>query len=97
MAQIDAQIAALDAEKKQLEEAKKGKKEEEVPQADKDKLADVEKNLSAERGKKNAVYASFAAQNDTVKQLIDLALLQNGMLKGEALNKFVKRSISLIK
>ena len=97
VAQIDAQIAALDAEKKQLEEAKKGKKEEEVPQADKDKLADVEKNLSAERGKKNAVYAGFAAQNDTVKQLIDLALLQNGMLKGEALNKFVKRSISLIK
>ncbi|MGI6219511.1 MAG: molecular chaperone HtpG [Bacteroidaceae bacterium] len=97
VAKIDATISSLDAEKKQLEEAKKGKKDEEVPQADKDKLADVEKNISAEREKKNALYAGFAAKSDTVKQLIDLALLQNGMLKGEALSKFIKRSIDLIK
>ncbi len=96
VARIDGIISSLDAEKKQLEEAKKGKKDEEIPQADKDKLADVEKNIAAEREKKNALYADFAAQNNTVKQLIDLALLQNGMLKGEALSRFIKRSIDLI-
>lgn len=46
---------------------------------------------------KEGIFADYAAKNKVVRQLIDLALLQNGMLKGEALNNFVKRSIDLIK
>ena len=94
---IDEKIKALVDEKKRLEESKKDKKEEEIPQADKDKLADVEKTLADEKQKKETLFSEYATKNTTVKQLIDLALLQNGMLKGEALNRFVKRSIDLIK
>jgi molecular chaperone HtpG len=90
---IEEAIAALTTEKTALETAKKDKKEEEIPQADKDKLADVEKQLTAERDKKQSLYAHFAADNTTVKQLIDLALLQTGLLRGEALTRFVKRSL----
>jgi molecular chaperone HtpG len=55
------------------------------------------KQVEALKSKKNDVYTRFATDNKVVKQLIDLALLQNGMLKGEALNNFVKRSIEMIK
>ena len=51
----------------------------------------------AEKDKKTAVIAEYASKNSIVHQLIDLALLQNGMLKGEALDKFLKRSVDLIK
>jgi UDP-N-acetylmuramate--alanine ligase len=59
-------------------------------------LADVEKKIADEKSKKEALLSKYAAGNKVVHQLIDLALLQNGMLKGEALNNFVKRSIELI-
>ena len=53
--------------------------------------------MQAEKDKKNAVIADYAKGNSIVHQLIDLALLQNGMLKGEALDRFLKRSVDLIK
>ena len=59
--------------------------------------ADCEKAVEEQKHKKEEVLSSFAAGNDIVHQLIDLALLQNGMLKGEALDKFLKRSVDLIK
>ena len=59
--------------------------------------AECEKALQEQKDKKQSVLSSFAADNDIVHQLIDLALLQNGMLKGEALDKFLKRSVDLIK
>ncbi|MBQ2969294.1 MAG: hypothetical protein IJE15_02750 [Bacteroidaceae bacterium] len=46
---------------------------------------------------REAVFADFAKDNNVLHQLIDLALLQNGMLKGEALSRFIKRSVDLIK
>ena len=64
-----------------------------------DKKADLEKNESSAkelREKKDAIVSKFAAGNDTVKQLIDIALLGNGLLKGEALSNFLKRSVSLL-
>ena len=94
---IEAEITSLNDKRKSLEKAKEGKKDEEIPQADIDALADVTKKLDDERKKKEEVYANYAKGNQIVHQLIDLALLQNGMLKGEALNNFVKRSVELIK
>ena len=56
----------------------------------------MNKKLDELKSKKEAVFAGYASKNKVVRQLIDLALLQNNMLKGEALNNFVKRSIELI-
>ena len=80
-----------------LKKSHEGKKDEEIPTAEKDELTDLNKKWDELKAKKDAVYADYAAKNPVIKQLIDLALLQNGMLKGEALDKFVKRSIDLIK
>ena len=80
-----------------LKKSHEGKKEEEIPVAEKDELTELDKKWDELKTKKEAVLTGYAAQNPVVRQLIDLALLQNGMLKGEALNNFVKRSIELIK
>ena len=80
-----------------LKKSHEGKKDEEIPTAEKDELSELDKKWDELKMKKEAVLAGYAAQNPVVRQLIDLALLQNGMLKGEALNNFVKRSIELIK
>ena len=71
-------------------------KYDEIPQADKDALNEVEKKIADEKSKKDAVLSKYAGNNKVVRQLIDLALLQNNMLKGEALTNFVKRSIEMI-
>ena len=81
----------------ELKKSHEGKKDEEIPTAEKDELNELDKKWNELKTKKEAVLAGYAAQNPVVRQLIDLALLQNGMLKGEALNNFVKRSIELIK
>ena len=73
------------------------KKYDELTQEDKDQKAEAEKAVNEQKEKKNALLADYAKQNSVVHQLIDLALLQNGMLKGEALDKFLKRSVDLIK
>ncbi|MCQ2608142.1 MAG: molecular chaperone HtpG [Bacteroidales bacterium] len=96
LAKVDSEIAPLKAEKTQLEEAKKDKKDEEIPAADKEKLDAVSKQiLELERKKQDALKA-YGKENQKVKQLIDLALISNNMLKGEALESFVKRSLSLL-
>lgn len=94
---IDAELAQKKTEQDKLEEAKKGKKEEEIPQSDKEKLDDIEKAISALEENKRQKLTGFGKENKLAKQLVDLALLANGMLKGESLDKFVKRSVELIK
>ena len=79
-----------------LQKKQEGKKEEDIPTSEKDELKDVNTKLDELKIKKEAVFAGYASKNKVVRQLIDLALLQNNMLKGEALNNFVKRSIELI-
>lgn len=79
-----------------LKKKQEGKKEEEIPTAEKDELNELNAKLDELNHKKNALFTTYAAENKVVRQLIDLALLQNNMLKGEALNNFVKRSIELI-
>lgn len=93
---IEAEIATLNKRHADLEKAQEGKKSDEIPQAEKDELSEVDKKLSDEKSKKEAVLGQYAGGNKVVRQLIDLALLQNNMLKGEALTNFVKRSIELI-
>ena len=94
---IDSEIKGLEARKAVLEQSKAGKKDDEIPQDEKDDLAKTEKDITAQKDARKKVLADYAQKNDLVHQLIDLALLQNGMLRGEALDKFLSRSISMIK
>ncbi|MCS2232020.1 molecular chaperone HtpG [Phocaeicola vulgatus] len=93
---IEAEMTSLNKRHDELHKAQEGKKADEIPQAEKDKLSDVEKKLADEKTKKEAVLGEYAGGNKVIRQLIDLTLLQNNMLKGEALTNFVKRSIELI-
>ena len=94
---IDEKKATLESRRKELYDARTGKKEDEVSQSEKDELFEVEKEITAAKSEKEGILAEYAAGNDTIKQLIDITLLQNNMLTGEALNNFVKRSIELMK
>ncbi len=86
----------LHSSKDEIEKANKSKKEEEVSQEDKDRLADLNKKLEDLESKREQRLKKFAENSKLVKQLIDLALLSNNMLKGEDLSRFVKRSIELM-
>ena len=93
---IEAEMTSLNKRHDELHKSQEGKKADEISQAEKDELSDVEKKLADEKTKKEAVLGEYAGSNKVIRQLIDLALLQNNMLKGEALTNFVKRSIELI-
>jgi len=93
---IDADIAGLSAKRDAINQSNKDKKWDEIPQESKDELTKAEKDIDAAREKKRGLVADWAKDNKVVHQLIDLALLQNGLLRGEALNAFVKRSVDLI-
>ena len=97
LAPIDEKIATLEHRRKELYDARKDKKEGDIPQSEKDEMNEVEKNITGAKSDKEAVLAAYAAENNTVRQLIDITLLQNNMLTGEALNNFVKRSIDMMK
>ena len=79
-----------------LREAQNKKKPEEITEAEKEDMTNTNKKLDELREQRNQVLATYAAGNPIVSQLIDLALLGNGMLKGEALSRFIKRSVTLI-
>jgi molecular chaperone HtpG len=87
----------LSEEQQLLEKAKEGKKEEEVPQSEKDQMEDVNKKLNELEDKRIEMLKKHGKGQKLVKQLIDLALLANNQLKGEELAAFVKRSVELIK
>ena len=96
--QLDKNLAEVNSLSRTIGQLmKEGKKEEDIPTSEKDELKDVNKKLDELKIKKEAVFAGYASKNKVVRQLIDLALLQNNMLKGEALNNFVKRSIEIIR
>ncbi len=80
-----------------MHQSQNGKKPEEISQEEKDDLKNTEQSIEEQSTKKNGIIAAYAAGNKVVHQLIDLALLQNGMLKGAALDSFLKRSVDLIK
>ena len=94
---IRSEIKGLQAREAVLRQEQGKKKPEEVTQNEKDELKNTEDELTKQRNEKNSVIADYAKNNNTIHQLIDLALLQNGLLKGAALDKFIKRSVDLIK
>ena len=94
---IDAELKGLHARQSVLRDQENKKKPEEVTQEEKDELSKCDKDISSEQQKRTDVIAGYAKGNDKVHQLIDLALLQNGLLRGEALVKFIQRSVDLIK
>ncbi len=93
---IDSELKGLKARQDALRQAQKDKKAEEITQEEKDELKAAGDAIHEQMENRKKVLADYAAGNDIVHQLIDLALLQNGMLKGPALDAFVKRSVSLI-
>ena len=96
VAPIQQEMNDVDKRRNELKDKQKGKKDEEISTAEKDEVNGLDQKWEELKTKKDEVFAGYAAKNKVVRQLIDLALLQNGMLKGEALNNFVKRSIELI-
>jgi molecular chaperone HtpG len=97
LAPFEAKLQELKTRRDALKESHKGKKDEEIPQAEKEELEAIDKQSSEATESKKAVVSSYAVNNPEVRQLIDLALLANNLLKGEALSNFVKRSIQLMK
>ena len=94
---VESELKGLEARLAALHQSQNGKKQEEISQEEKDDVKKTESALEEQRTKKNNIIATYAAGNKVVHQLIDLALLQNGMLKGAALDSFLKRSVDLIK
>jgi molecular chaperone HtpG len=94
---IEGEIKGQEARLAALNQQTEGKKPEEITQEIKDDKANTQKAIDEQKEKKENVLRGFAEKNDVIHQLIDLALLQNGMLKGEALDKFLQRSVELIK
>lgn len=93
---VDSEIKGLEARLAALRKTQNGKKPEEITQEEKDDVKNTEKSVAEQRDKKKQIIADYAKDNRIVHQLIDLALLQNGMLKGAALDSFLKRSVDLI-
>lgn len=94
---VESELKGLEARLAALRQSQNGKKQVEISQEEKDDVKNTESALEEQRTKKSNIIATYAAGNKVVHQLIDLALLQNGMLKGAALDSFLKRSVDLIK
>jgi molecular chaperone HtpG len=94
---ILSELKGLNARLQVLNQEQSKKKYDELTQEEKDDKSNTQKAIDEQNSKKKAVIADYAKDNSIVHQLIDLALLQNGMLKGEALDRFLKRSVDLIK
>ena len=93
---IESEIKGQEARLAVLRQERDKKKADEMTQEEKDDIAATEKAINEQRDKKKEVIAGYAKDNAVIHQLIDLALLRNGMLKGAALDAFLKRSLELI-
>ena len=93
---INHDIKEKNDELEKLRKENESKKEEEVPVEQKARITGLESELSGLRKEEESIVADFGEKDKTLRQLIDLALLSNNMLKGEALNNFIKRSTSLL-
>ena len=90
------ELKTVNQEIERLQEAKKDKKDDEIPVADKEALKHAEEKAKELRAKESDILKTYADQTPLVRQLVDLALLSNNMLKGEALSKFIKRSVEML-
>ena len=96
VAPVESEMAGTEARRRELRKTHEGKKDEEIATAEKDELSALDKKIEELKTQKEGIYADHAAKDVKISQLIDLALLQNGLLKGEPLSRFIKRSIELI-
>lgn len=97
LAPVEAELKGLEARHAALESAFKDKKEEEISADDREMLKQCNDSISEQKQKEKEIFSTYAKGNRTISQLLDIALLQNGQLKGAALDKFIKRSIDMIK
>ena len=93
---IQKEINELNDAIAKLQEATKGKKDEEIPVTEKEELRNKEKEVDSLRKKESELLTQYANKHKLVRQLVDLALLSNNMLKGEALSQFIKRSVEML-
>lgn len=93
---IKSDLKGKEAELAALHQSQSKKKTEEITSEEKKQLEEAEKAVNDIKDKKRQIINEYAKENKVVHELIDLALLQNGMLKGESLDKFLRRSIDLI-
>ncbi|AEA19917.1 ATPase/histidine kinase/DNA gyrase B/HSP90 domain protein [Prevotella denticola F0289] len=94
---VASELKGQEARLAALHQSQDKKKSEELTQEEKDDMQNTQKSVSGLKDKQKAIVAAYAKGNEVIHQLIDLALLQNGMLQGEALDRFLKRSVSMIK
>lgn len=94
---IESELKGKEARLAALRQEQSKKKPEDITKEDKEELSSTEKAIEEQRNKKRQIVAEYAKGNTLIHQLVDLALLQNGMLKGAALNDFVKRSVEVLK
>lgn len=94
---VASELKGQEARLAALHQSQDKKKSEELTQEEKDDMQNTQKSVSELKDKQKAIVAAYAKGNEVIHQLIDLALLQNGMLQGEALDGFLKRSVSMIK
>ena len=94
---VDSELKGLEARLAVLHQSQSGKKPEEITQEEKDDVKNTEQSIQEQRTKRADIIATYAKGNEVVHQLIGLALLQNSMLKGAALDSFLKRSVDMIK
>lgn len=92
----DDMIQTLKARQSELRKLREGKKDADVPQEEKDEMTRIDAEISQAENVISGIYSEYASGNKIVSELIDLALLQNGMLKGEALAAFIRRSVDFI-
>ncbi|WP_027318261.1 molecular chaperone HtpG [Bacteroides graminisolvens] len=93
---IEKEIEGISILRKEIQDKQKNKKDEDIPVSEKDELKSLDDKWDDLKNKKESIFSDYASRNKIIRQLIDLALLQNNMLKGESLSNFVKRSIELI-
>ncbi len=94
---IETELKTLRARRTALEQEQKDKKPEDLTESEKNDTKECNDQIAAKEEERKQAWAGYGKQNPVVAQLIDLALLQNGLLRGEALSKFINRSVSLIK
>ncbi len=94
---VEADLRGLNARRQVMEQSQRDKKAEEITQEERDELTKTNNEISEKQNQKKEILAAYAKGNQVVSQLIDIALLQNGLLRGEALSKFLRRSIDMIK
>lgn len=94
---VEADLRGLNARRQVIEQSQRDKKSEEITQEERDELTKTNNEISEKQNQKKEILAAYAKGSQVVSQLIDIALLQNGLLRGEALSKFLRRSIDMIK